>query len=211
MEQIATGGTDQVAVGLPAPPRKDQLQARRRPVRQHWNTHRNWNPMQNTYPNYPYTLSELIKQRQPDRRLFKESELWYVLYALTAAKRDIGGRTKKLGDIKPENVFVNEDGKVKVASQFSWPDEHPSFVRALDLEKIAYNGLLAPEDLGELQRGALENDANGQSEIFAIGATVISAGILGNFSSVYNYKTKTFNTQAFRDLRRAWAENERYS
>ena len=59
--------------------------------------------------------------------------------------------------------------------------------------------------MGELQRGALENDANGQSEIFAIGATVISAGILGNFSYVYTYKTKSFNTQAFRDLRKAWA------
>jgi hypothetical protein len=108
-------------------------------------------------------------------------------------------------------VFVNENGKVKIASQYSWPDELPSFARALDLEKLAYNGLLAPEDLGELQRGALENDANGQSEIFAIGATVISAGILDGFSSVYNYKTKTFNTQAFRDLRRSWVENDRYS
>jgi hypothetical protein len=34
---------------------------------------------------------------------------------------------------------------------------------------------------------------------------------LGNFSTVYNYKTKTFNTQAFRDLKRAWVDNERYS
>lgn len=130
--------------------------------------------------------------------------MWYVLFALAAAKHDLSGRTKKLGDIKPENIFVNEDGKVRVASQFSWPDELPSFARALDLEKIAYNGLLAPEDLGELQRGALENDDNSQSEIFAIGATIISAGILGNFSSVYNYKTKTFSMQAFKDLRRAW-------
>lgn len=57
----------------------------------------------------------------------------------------------------------------------------------------------------------MENDGNAQSEVFAIGATVISAGILGNFSSVYNYKTKTFNTQAFRELRRNWANSERYS
>lgn len=106
---------------------------------------------------------------------------------------------------------MNENGEAKIACQFSWPDELPSFARALDLEKLSYNGLLAPEDLGELQRGALENDDNGQSEIFAIGATVISAGILGNFSSVYNYKAKTFNTQAFRDICRAWADSERYS
>jgi hypothetical protein len=60
-----------------------------------------------------------------------------------------------LGDIKPENIFVNDEGKVKIACQYSWPDELPSFARALDLEKITYNGLLAPEDLGELQRGAI--------------------------------------------------------
>jgi hypothetical protein len=40
---------------------------------------------------------------------------------LSAAKQDIGTRSKKLGDIKPENIFVSEDGKIKVASQFSWP------------------------------------------------------------------------------------------
>ena len=107
MEQIAPGRNQQNALRLPPPPRKDQLQARHRPLRQHWNPHRNSFPIQNTYPNYPYTLAELIKQRHPERRLFKESELWYVLYVLTAAKHDIAGRAKKLGDIKPENVFVN--------------------------------------------------------------------------------------------------------
>ncbi len=132
-------------------------------MRKHRNPHRISIHTQNTYPNYPYTLAELIRQRQPDHRSFKESELWYVLYALAAAKHDIAGRVKKVGDIKPENVFVNEEGQAKIASQYSWPDELPSFTRALDLEKFAYNGLLAPEDLGELQRGALENDANEQS------------------------------------------------
>lgn len=65
--------------------------------------------------------------------------------------------------------------------------------------------------MSELQRGALENDANGQSEIFAIGATVLSTGILKDFSGVYNYKAKTFNTGAFRDLRVQWGQHERYS
>jgi hypothetical protein len=40
---------------------------------------------------------------------------------------------------------------------------------------------------------------------------VLSAGILSNFSGVYNYKAKTFNTQTFRDLRSQWAKHERYS
>ena len=108
-------------------------------------------------------------------------------------------------------MFVNEEGKVKIACQYSWPGELPSFDRALDLEKLSYNGLLAPEDFSELQRGSLDNDANTQSEMFAIGATIISAGILNNFSSVHNYNNKTFSTQGLRDIRRAWVESERYS
>ena len=79
------------------------------------------------------------------------------------------------------------------------------------MENYNYNGLLAPEDVSELQRGSLENDNNTQSEIFAIGATIISAGILNNFSSVYHYKNKTFNTQAFREIKHTWANSERYS
>lgn len=91
-------------------------------MRKHGNSHRTPLLMQNTYPNYPYTLAELIRQRQPDHRFFKESELWSVLYALAAAKHDIAGQVKKLGDIKPENVFVNEEGQAKIACQYSWPD-----------------------------------------------------------------------------------------
>lgn len=57
----------------------------------------------------------------------------------------------------------------------------------------------------------MENDDNQQSEIFAIGAAIISAGILGDFSSVYNFKNKTFNTQAFKELKKTWGSSERYS
>lgn len=34
---------------------------------------------------------------------------------------------------------------------------------------------------------------------------------MNNFSGVYNYKAKTFNTEAFRELRVQWANHERYS
>jgi len=28
---------------------------------------------------------------------------------------------KKVGDVRPENVFINEDGQIKVGTQFTWP------------------------------------------------------------------------------------------
>jgi serine/threonine protein kinase len=134
-----------------------------------------------------------------------------VLYALVAAKQDLHDRSDKLGDIKPENIFVNEQGAIRIANVYSWPNEVPSFAKALDQEKLGYNGLLAPEDLAELKRGGLQNDSNEHSEVFAVGATILSAGILGDFSGVYNYQDKTFDLAAFRDKRRAWAETARYS
>jgi hypothetical protein len=81
-----------------------------------------------------------------------------VLYALTAAKEDIKKHSSKLGDIKPENIFVNDEGKLKVANVYSWPNELPSFSKALDFDKLSFNGLLAPEDLALLQSNHLEND-----------------------------------------------------
>ena len=48
--------------------------------------------------------------------------------------------------------------------------------------------LLAPEDLPELAKHAIDNKSNVQSEIFSIGATVISAGLLGDLKAAYNYK-----------------------
>ncbi len=48
--------------------------------------------------------------------------------------------------------------------------------------------------------------------MFAIGATVLSAGILEDVSTTfYNYKERSFNVIAFRDKRRKWAECGRYS
>ena len=99
----------------------------------------------------------MIAQRRLEPKQFKESELWYVLYALAIAKQDIKDRSVKLGDIKPENIFVNDQGNVKVANIYSWPNEHPSFYKATDIESDSQSCLLAPEDLAELQRGALDN------------------------------------------------------
>lgn len=86
-----------------------------------------------------------------------------MLFALAAAKQDIKKHSKKLGDIKPENVFVNEEGLIKVANVFSWTSELPSFTKAVDQVKLEFNGLLAPEDLILLQNNRIENDENEQS------------------------------------------------
>ena len=84
-----------------------------------------------------------------------------MLYALAASKQDIRSHSIKLGDIKPENIFVNDDGRIKVANIYSWPNETPSYVKAM--EQSDFDGLLAPEDFPLLKNNHLDNDANEQS------------------------------------------------
>jgi hypothetical protein len=34
---------------------------------------------------------------------------------------------KKTGDIRSENVFINEEGQIKVGAYFSWPGEQTNY------------------------------------------------------------------------------------
>jgi serine/threonine protein kinase len=115
-----------------------------------------------------------------------------------------------LGDIKPENVFVNDEGEIKVANIFTWPHERPSYWKFLEDEKN-FNGYLAPEDMALLQSNSLDNDANEQSEIFAIGATILSSAILDNLHEVYNFKEKSISLVHLKEKKRIFVENSRYS
>ena len=103
----------------------------------------------------------MTKQRKQEGQLYLESELWYLLYALVHAKADVPSR--RLGDIKPENVFANSTGQVKVVNEWSWPNENSSFVQALENMNATFTSLLAPEDMVELSRGIIDNSKNDQS------------------------------------------------
>lgn len=71
--------------------------------------------------------------------------------------------------------------------------------------------MLAPEDFVELSKGATDNKVNTQSEVFSIGATVLSAGLLDTLADVYDYKNHNFNVAAFRAKLKAWAASPKYS
>ena len=62
-----------------------------------------------------------------------------------------------------------------------------------------------------LQANNLDNDNNEQSEIFAIGATILCTGILGDFSNVYNLKERAYDIEALKNKRREWGDKNRYS
>lgn len=54
-------------------------------------------------------LSDEISSRRLENNYFKEKDLYYLLYTLVTAKHDADLRKEALGDIKPENVFINKE------------------------------------------------------------------------------------------------------
>ena len=69
------------------------------------------------------------------------------MYALVAAKKDATNRGEVLGDIKPENVFISRDEKVKVGCLRSFPEQLNNYQKLTSENTPTYNVMLAPEDL----------------------------------------------------------------
>jgi hypothetical protein len=69
------------------------------------------------------------------------------MYALVAAKVDAQARGETIGDIKPQNVFISCDEKIKVGCLHSFPYEKTNYAKFTDKLKPNHDVLLAPEDL----------------------------------------------------------------
>jgi hypothetical protein len=38
----------------------------------------------------------------------------------------------KIGDVRPQNIFINDQSEVKIANVFSWPHEGTNVIKAID-------------------------------------------------------------------------------
>lgn len=128
-----------------------------------------------------------------------------------AAKIDLRKHGERVGDIKPANVFIDHERRAKVVNIYSSSKETTAFEKAKDFENPHLDVLLAPEDFPELVSNAIDNKSNKQSEIFSIGATVISAGLLDDLRTAYKYKNKKFVSEEFNVIKDKWASDEIYS
>lgn len=61
------------------------------------------------------------------QKLFDEPELWYLVYTLLRSANDFHEDGIIVGDIRPENIFIDEDGQVKAATQLTWPSENTNY------------------------------------------------------------------------------------
>lgn len=96
------------------------------------------------YDNYPYLLSEELENRFKIKKHFSEPEIWYLLFSLCRAANDFKTLNSKVGDIRPSNIFINEDGQLKVSNLYSWPCETTNLDKTLFDKELTY---LAPEEI----------------------------------------------------------------
>lgn len=69
-----------------------------------------------------------------------------MLFSLIKAKRQNEERYVVLGDIRPKNIFLNEEGSIRVANRDSWPRERSKLEKSLSDQKT----YLAPEEVKAL-------------------------------------------------------------
>ena len=86
-----------------------------------WNRLSNLALTQLRYEDYLYSLLPEIHNRREIKRPFNEQELLYLFYNLVKVSAALEAKHRVIGDIKPENILVNEDGYVKIICQYSWP------------------------------------------------------------------------------------------
>ena len=87
------------------------------------------------FGNCPYVLSNEIEKKRNKGLLFPETDLWYLLYILAAAKNDMSSSSPKIGDVRPHNIFLNGKGEAKVANLLSWPEEFTNYLMAVTYDE----------------------------------------------------------------------------
>ena len=68
-----------------------------------------------------------VDNRRNIGRYFLETELWYLLYNMARAGSKFEKYHKKIGDVHPSNILINDDGLIKLISTCSMPDEISNF------------------------------------------------------------------------------------
>ena len=73
------------------------------------------------YEDYSFVLSVEIANRAQLGKPLLEEEMWYILYSLMRAGSLYEKTDKKIGDVQPANIVINEEGNIKVVSVDAWP------------------------------------------------------------------------------------------
>lgn len=74
---------------------------------------------------------EIVNRCNMEGKYFEEAELWYLVYSMILAGSHFHAHGEKLGDIRPLNVFISPEGQVRIATQFTWPNEQTNYAKTV--------------------------------------------------------------------------------
>jgi serine/threonine protein kinase len=121
-------------------------------------------------------------------KFFEEAELWYLVYSVISAGEAFHSAGLKIGDVRPQNVFISPEGQVRVATQVSWPNEQTNYLKTVFEKETTY---LSPEELKDIGFGKLDEPADyALNEAFSVGLTCLDAATLTDSSKLYDPNNK---------------------
>lgn len=58
--------------------------------------------------------------------------MWYLLYNIVRAGKEYEKHDRKIGDVQPHNIVINEDGQTKIISVDSWPGQQSNYDKIVE-------------------------------------------------------------------------------
>ena len=163
-----------------------------------------------TFDYYEFVLKTEIDNRSKLKKDFLETEIWYLLYNIVRAGQKFEHLRRKIGNVHPSNILINESGQIKIISTCSLPGELNNYDTLLesqnDANVIVY---LAPEEINNdlMQKGTYPSHVDPcLAEVFSIGLSILSSGTLEDCDSVYRRNPYEIRTDRLQGLLRSFKE-----
>lgn len=118
-----------------------------------------------------------------------ETEVWYLLYNIVRAGQKFEHLKRKIGNVHPSNILINESGQIKIISTCSLPGEQNNYDYLLESQNDSnVIVFLAPEEINNdlMQKGTYPSHVDPcLAEVFSIGLTILSSGTLEDCDTIY--------------------------
>lgn len=114
--------------------------------------------------------------------------MWYLLYNIVRAGQKFEHLRRKIGNVHPSNILINESGQIKIISTCSLPGEQNNYDTLLEAQNEPTIVFLAPEEINNdlMQKGTYPSHVDPcLAEVFSIGLTILSSGTLEDCDLVY--------------------------
>ena len=112
-----------------------------------------------------------------------------MLYNIVRAGSKFEHMKKKIGNVHPQNILINESGQIKIISTVSLPGELTNYDYLVEHQNEGNtNVFLAPEEINAdlIQKGSYPSYVDPSlAEVFSIGLVILSSGTLEDCDNLY--------------------------